>query len=236
MDREQWKDRLLKAGMQAELIDDLLATMDDKALLRMKDMTTEEIINTLKEAAEKVIEEGDPPEEDGEDVGDSDPDNADDTADIASVLKEFGDGIVERIVEHLKELEITVETPDLAEITSQLKELKDEYTALTTTLKEMQGAWDEILKTDTERLRERLKDLSPAQTVRLRATLSDGKALERVTQFLHEKNQLGDGAEPPPPTNVFRTPMASPGEVIARDSDGKEYATLQDMAFGNPKP
>jgi len=235
MDREQWKDRLLKAGMQAELVDDLLATLKDEDLLRMKDMTPEEIVKTLKEVVEEATE-GDPPEEDGEDVGDSDPDNADDTADIASVLKEFGDGIVERIVEHLKELEITVETPDLAEITSQLKELKDEYTALTTTLKEMQGAWDEILKTDTERLRERLKDLSPAQTVRLRATLSDGKALERVTQFLHEKNQLGDGAEPPPPTNVFRTPMASPGEVIARDSDGKEYATLQDMAFGNPKP
>lgn len=235
MDREQWKDRLLKAGMEAELVDDLLASLKDEDLLRMKDMSPEEIITTLKAVVEEAANEGDPPEGDGGDAGDPHEEGADDTADIASVLKEFGDGIVERVVEHLKTLEITVETPDLVEIASQLKEMKNEYAALTTTLKEMQEAWDEILKTDTERLRERLKDLSPATRVQLRATLGDKDALERVTQYLRERNQLGDGVKPPPQDNIFRRPMAQPGEVVHRDSDGNEYASLQDMAFGNPK-
>lgn len=233
MDREQWKERLLKTGMEAELVDDILSTLKDEDLLRMKDMSAEEIVKTLKEVAEEASTEGDPPEGDGADVGDSDPDHADDTGDIAVILKEFGDGIVARVIEQMQALEVTVETPDLAEIVGQLKELKDEYAALNTTLKEMQEAWDEILKTDTERLGERLKDLSPAARVHLRATLNDKDALERVTQFLRERNNTG-GAPPSASPNVFRRPMAQPGEVIARDTDGNEYASLQDMAFGKP--
>jgi len=236
MDRSEWKDRLLKTGMNAELVDDILASLKDEDLLRMKDMSSEEIIETLKEVAEDAVTtEGDPPKGEGEDAGDSDPDGEDDAADIAAILKEFGDGIVERVVEHLQALEVTVETPDLAEVVSQLKELKDEYAALTTTLKEMQEAWDEILKTDTERLRERLGDLSPVQRVRLQATLGDKEAMRIATQFLREKNQAGDGEDLPPPTNVFRRPVAGPGEVIARDSEGNEYESLQDMAFGKKK-
>jgi len=235
MDREKLKERLLQTGMNAELVDDFLATLKDEDLLRMKDMSAEEIVASLKDAVEEVADEGDPPAEEDVDAGDP-PEETDDTADIAAVLKEFGDGIVSRVVEQLQALEITVETPEMAQIVEQLKEIKEENAALKTTLKEMQSAWDEILKTDKERLSERLKELSPAARVHLRATLGDKDALDRVTQFLREQVAAGDAVtQPPVQDNIFRRPMAGPGEVRIVDSDGKEYESLGALARGQAK-
>ena len=230
MDRNEWKERLTEAGLADEVVDDFLSTKKDEDLVRMKDMTSEEIIAKIKEVAEEIYadEEAEPELKD-EDAEDSTEDSSDEDTDaIAGVLKDMEDRIVQRLAEQMSALEVTVEAPNLAEIVEQLKELREDYTTLQTTFKEIQGTWDEVLKTDTERLRERLKDLSPAQRVRLRATLTDEQALKRVAEQMKDRDQDMPDSEPKR-ADPFHQPYAPKGSVKIRTVDGKEYTP--DVAF-----
>lgn len=229
MSREQWKQRLVDAEIPEEVADALLADLKDDDLLRMKeDMSAEDIVAALKEAASAETDSDDAPKSPPETDGDTP-----DVDDLAQVFKTVEDAIVKRITEQLEALEIEVAVPQLQEVLTAVKEMQDNYTAIETTLKEMQAAWDEVLKGDTQRLKEMLENLSPAQRIRLRTTLTDTHAASRIEQFKAEQDKgLQGGA---PVQDIFHASISPGAQPRVRDSQGREYESLGDLAVGQPK-
>jgi hypothetical protein len=219
MDRSELKERLLKAGLEVEVVEDFLGSMADEDLLRMKDQTPDEIIEKLQAA----IQEIDDDEAEVELKEDAEDDPVDESVDVASLLKDMEDRVVQRLADQMSALEITVETPDLAEIVGQLTELREAYTALEATFKEIQGTWDEVLKTDTERLHTQLKDMSPAQRIRLRATLTDDEAVARVKEALADRETTMPD-ETKAKEDPFHQVHAPKGSVVIRTVDGREFS------------
>ena len=194
----------------------------------MKDDTPEEIVAKIKEVAEEIDTDEAEPEPKDEDAEDTTEDSSDDAVVIASVLKDMEDRIVQRLAEQMSALEVTVNAPELAEIVNQLKELREGYTTLETTFKEVQEAWDEILKTDTERMIQRIKDLSPSARNYFRATLTMDEAEARVAEKMKDRDQEMPDSEPTQ-TDPFHRLHAPKGSVKIRTVDGKEYTP--DVAF-----
>lgn len=225
MSRDAWRKRLLEAELPEEVVDSLLDNLKDEDLVRMKDMSTEEILETLKAAAETMKDADSAEDETAQDEPNTDetPDTSDDTS---TQLKDLEDRIVQRVTEQLRSLEIEVEIPQLKELSDSVQAIQDLVSQEAEHIKELREAWAEVLRGETERLKELVSDMSPAQRVRLRAVFSDGQVMERVAQALQQREQ----APPTGQTNVFNPPPQT-GTAVFRDADGRDYESLRDMTL-----
>lgn len=231
LSKEQLKERLVNAEIPTDVVDALLADLGDEDLARMKeDLTAEDLVAALKDAAK----EDDAPEET---VETETPDDTTDDADaLAEVFKSLEDQIVNRISAQLETLQVEVQAPQLAEVIETVQALKEYVEAQATALKEMQDAWNEILKGDTQRLKEMFENLSPAQRIRLKSTLVTDVATQRVAQFKDDKEKESNGlAQKETKTDIFHAQI-SPGErPVVRDAQGRTYADLGAFAMGQPE-
>lgn len=227
MTREQWKQRLIDAELPEDVVESFMADLKDEDLARLKeDMSAEDIVNVLKDAvSDETTEEESPPEETDE-AGDEDAET------LAQVFKDMEDRIVERITKQLEALEIEVAVPQLQDVIAEVKGVKENYDAISTRLKEMQDAWNEILKGDTQRLKEMVESLSPAQRIRLRTTLTDDVAAKRIDQFKEGQDTLVRRETEAQKTDIFHAQIATGSKPVIRDAQGNEYESLADFATG----
>jgi len=229
MNRSEWKKRLVDAEIPEEVVDDLLSTIKDEDLARMKDMSTEQILQTMKDTVAESEDET--PVEEKE---------AEDTTPEPSMVEMFAtlkDSVLTQIAEQLNTLEIEVEAPQIKEMAERLVSLEATITTLHEEMKELRNTWSEVLRGDAERLKEMTENLSPAQRVRLRGTLSDGAMSKRIAEHLKDRG-LQPKTDVAPESDFRRLgqlPVAKDGDIVYRDASGQQYANLQDMAVGrNP--
>lgn len=235
LSREQWKKRLTDAEIPEDVVDALLADLKDEDLARMKeDLSAEDLVDILKDAASADDESDEDTQESPPDTEETQPDQ--DVDAIAEVFKSMEDRIVERVTTNLEALQIEVEVPQLQEVITTVKEVHEDYTAIISSLKEMQELWDEVLKGDTERLKEMLDNLSPAQRIRLKTTLTDDLAASRVQKFKQDKEQESNPLKQKErETDLFHAQRSTGPRPIVRDAQGNEYEDLGALAVGQPK-
>lgn len=226
MDREALRQRLIDAEIAEEVVDGLLSELKDDDLVRMKEMSIEQILKALQEALKEDDEEDEEDEDETEEGTSykkeetpSRKSDSDDAEALANVLNALGENIEAKVKEALDSHTFEVEMPQIAEIQGDIQQLKEQIAAVSTVLKEVQEMWDQVFKSDEARLRGLVSNLSPAQRTRLRIGLTDNQMMER----LNKEGTLTPAPGQPAP---FR-----PG---VRDSQGNEYANLSDMSEGIP--
>jgi ribosomal protein L40E len=223
MSREDWKKRLMDAKLPEDVVDALLASTKDEDLVRMKEMTPDEIIESLRQTLLQ----------DKQDMvkcpkcGAMNPEGSTECKDCKASLEEkppaetkddttvdvsFND-LLTRIKEMIESQEIEVEVPALQGMIDEMKALKDAIikveatnAELSTSLKEMYALWKGLAEADETKLKDLATNLSPAQKIRLRTTLSEPKvALDVIAK--DNGNEPADG-------------------VMVIDANGVRYASM----------
>jgi hypothetical protein len=233
MDRKTWKQRLIDAEIPEEVVDDLLATVKDEDLVRMKDMSTEEILTAMKDA----LVEDDTAEEDTETAEEQETTTEEDTAEdedestLAADLSTFRDELLTKIKEQMEALEIEVEAPQIKTLSDRVEALEEQISGISAMMKDLSTSWAEVLRGDAERLKDMLDNMSPAQRVRLRATLTDQRTADRVNKWKEDRDKAEhkDARQDSDFRQLGRLPT---GPVTIRDAAGNEYESLAAMARG----
>lgn len=213
MDREAWRQRLLKAKLPEEVVDAMMAQVKDEDLVRMKDMSEDEILEVLRKSVE-VDDDTSTDDADAEDDADADDATTDD---LVAAFKAMEDSIITRVEGLITEITVEVEVPQLEELKTaitELEALKDSVASLQTFIKD-------FLESDEDRLGEIVRNLSPASRTRLRRSVSDDDVIERLTKRLAERNK-----DTPQDDGKFVPTI--------KDSQGNSYLSLAHMARNEP--
>jgi hypothetical protein len=250
MTREQWKDRLLKANLPEEVVDDLLKKTKDEDLVRMKDLTTEEIVEVLKGVAMKAEDASDDEEDEetpaeetlkcekcdtavskdasfckgcGTKMGEKK--EKDETADV-ELLEQFvalKDAIVAELSERFGVQEVEIEVPEIAQMKDEMASFAERFESLEQTLKDMAGVVKDAASTETDILSRAVGNLSTAQMTRLRAHFSRGSDA-RAKDYKRER-----GIRDPGPDQIGADDLPD-GTVVIENADGTRYSSLAEAA------
>jgi len=234
MSKEEWFEKLTdQHGLPKEVVQAFLDTVKDEDLVRMKDKGEDWVVETIKEAlnSEVVDEEAEgteadkKPEDSTEETDKKDPKEAAQAV-LIGVVKDT-------IAASLKE--IAVEIPELAELSNiktEIAALKEGFTQLTGMLKDVLEAYSNASKKETQKIKELIGNMSPAQHDRLRRSADPEAVVTRIVSRMKEVEQIIK--KPVPPTSASLVPGGPPPETeaVAMDTQGNIYANLGDMAFG----
>lgn len=236
--RAGWRERLLKAELPEEVVDSFLAGVADDDLVRMKDVTDEQLLATMREALDEAEEDEDEEEEEEEEGTDK---GATAKDDLTKSLSMLADLVATRVKDMIQETfgTVEVEVPELGQLLDTVAELKEDVGALSVSYKELTETWKEVGQDDASRIRDMVRDLSPGQRTRLRQSLSEPATAARVAQFREQQqraafptpNQPSHRPEPGAPTVL---PATTGDGVGIYDAQGHAYASLTDMARGKP--
>lgn len=250
MTRDEYKALLLKADIPEEVVTDLLAHTEDKDLVRMKDLLdgdVDNLVDALLAAVTKAEEDGPksekpaPPAKEiicpkcgaknpadatkctkcGASLSEEKPPKTEvqTAGEVAKSMLVMADIIVNRLKgEAILPTELEVEVPELTEIKDAIMELRSEVAALKDMLLQLTAS-------DENRLKDIVSDMSPASRIRLRQSLSDAQAIQKVAEYLQQRKDAGD--------ETAGSAISTDGAVI-KDAAGKTYATLADFAYGKP--
>lgn len=245
MTRDQWKERLVAAKLPQEVIDNLMASIEDEDLVRMKDMSEEEattyitdLLSLAKAACPKCgadVPDGaeecpkcgasiTASEEEGEEK--TPPPETKEEEDAMAGIQALGNYLVEQLKESglLQIQEIEIESPELDQLKAEVISLKEVVDGISTAFKDLQATLKDLLDTDTQRLKDLNSNLSPAQRNRLHSTVLPGKdVLVRVVTALQERKDDGKKVE-----------VVDEGGAVLKDADGNCYATFDDWIRSNP--
>lgn len=241
--REQWKDRLVKAGLPEEVIDNLMASVKDEDLVRMKDMSEEEATTYIAgvlalakaacpecgaevpEGAEKCPECGaDLAKEEEEAEEKTPPPETKEDDDALAGIQALGDYLVERLKDSgLMEIqEVEFESPELDGLKVEVMALKEVVDGISTAFKDLQATLKDLLESDTQRLKDISGNLSDAQRTRLmQATLPSKDVMARVVQALQERKD-----------DLAEVDVVDQGGGVLRDSNGNFYGSWEDWMQG----
>ena len=223
MDRKALRDRLIAAEFPEEIADDYLAHVKDEDLVRMKDMSPDALLQTIKDSLAEMGEE-----DNADDSSDTEKDEAVSSAEaLVEVFDSMGDNIVAQVKEYFKEMSIEVEVPNIDKILEEVNSLKDSMAAMSQELKDMQESWNVLMQGDKDRLKDILGNMSAASRNRLRLTLTDKEATDKEVEDLK-------GPRAKERSNIFRPGIQSDFKPTVIDTDGREYENLGDMFHGKP--
>jgi len=221
--RSKWRSRLIDAELPEEVVDAFLAGVEDKDLVRMKDMSSEEFMTSMRQAL-------DVPEADSKVT----------VPEMAQSIELLSEAVAGKVQGMLKDVEI--EVPELAKIVADVAELKETVDSMSTMFKEFAATFNQVAVDDTTRIKQVIGDMSPAQRIRLRAVMDGTSELEtaaNAAQFRSAAQSQAQATTMPtafkaePGVNQVVAPTTPEGFAIY-DSDGRAYASLTDMAVGNP--
>lgn len=228
--RDGWRDRLLKAELPTEVVDSFLAGVADEDLVRMKDLPDEQLLATMREALE---------EEDMDEEEEESPSTTKDN--LAESVTMLADVVAAKVKEQIQETfgTVEVEVPELGQLLTEVQALKEQTEALAVAYKELTATWKEVGQDDGERIRDMVRDLSPAQRIRLRQSLTEGQTAVRAATFKGQQqraaasfptpNQPSTRPEPGAPAVL---PPTTPDGAAIYDAEGNPYASLTEMAHG----
>jgi ElaB/YqjD/DUF883 family membrane-anchored ribosome-binding protein len=237
MSKDDWLKKLTGHGLPDEVVKAFLDNVKDEDLVRMKDLGDDKVIDIIKEAinSEVVDEETEVTETDKKPEGEPEAEESNDSEEAAQAVLI---GVVkDTIAASLKE--IAVEIPELAELSNiktEIAALKEGFTQLTGMLKDVLEAYSNASKEETQKIKELIGNMSPAQHDRLRRSADPEAVVTRIVSRMKEVEQTIK--KPVPPTSASLVPGGPPPstEVVAMDTEGNIYANLGDMAFGrSPK-
>jgi hypothetical protein len=243
MDRKQWRKRLLSAGLNEEVVDSLLAKTKDEDLVRMKDMSGEEVIEALKEVILKAETEAESAKGDETEVkkegtadseSDEDEDEEEEDDEEVAKLKDTMDMLAVSIVAQVKDViavqEVEVEVPELAALVADVSELKDTMGEVQAVLKDLAVIMKDASQDESTVLASMVENLSPAQISRLSKDIGASQSLERVVRYKEQRKQAK--TLPEMAASAGDTFVSGTGIV---DAEGNEYANLSAMAAGTPQ-
>lgn len=234
MSKDEWYKKLTdQHGLPEEVVKAFLETVKDEDLVRMKDKGEDWVVETIKEAinSEVVDEEIEGTKTDKKPEGEPESEESNDSEEATQAVLI---GVVkDTIVASLKE--IAVEIPELAELSNiktEIAALKEGFTQLTGMLKDVLEAYSNASKEETQKIKELIGNMSPAQQDRLRRSADPEAVVTRIVSRMKEVEQTIK--KPVPPTSASLVPGGPPPEteVVAMDTQGNIYANLGDMAFG----
>ena len=235
MTREQWRKRMLKAGLPEEVVEATMKAVSDEDLVRMKDMGVDEI-QELIATTFKADEDKEPPPatEEGQikcpKCGVMNPAGATECSECGATLEEKSeemltkksldeimDNLVQRVKDELSIQEVDIEIPLLAEMATQMSSLKDQMDKMQEQLTLVLGT----VETVTKDAATTAANLSPAQRVRMTAML--GQDATRVGNLIAERFK---GETVPAADEEQDEP-----EVVVKDADGNVYKSLEEWAL-----
>jgi len=247
MTRKQWRQRLIDAELPEEVVSALMDSVSDKDLVRMKDLSDEELAEAVTTALKAGGDATPAPRttpitcskcgtenpadaakctkcDAGLEEEEEEEEEAKPVPPATKDLTTFADYLVGCIDVNIKKAladqTIEVEVPELTM-------LKDAVDALRSDLEEVQTVLKDMAQADTERLAALAKDLSPAQRIRLRQSVPDGDVAVRILNRLKEAGKVRSV----PDGTVFDIEDFTP---VIKDAAGNVYESLQDMATGVP--
>jgi len=225
MDRKALRERLIAAKFPEEIADDILKKTKDEDLVRMKDMSPDDIIQAFKDALAEDEDE-DEDEDDEKDTKDPDTtedDEVDDSAEeLAEVFKTLKDDIVAQVKDMFNELSLEVEVPQVSQIHEDVQALKESVSDMSKIVTEMQESWTELQKGDKDRLKEILGNMSPASRNRLRLALPDDKVATQDDPRTKDRS------------TIFKPKINTVFKPVVRDAQGNEYEDLGALARNQP--
>jgi len=250
--RDEWKAKLLKAGLPEDVVAEFLKGVDDADLVRMKDLTENELAVIAQTAVNKAAQ-GDMPDEDEEDEeeekkgkekaeddkdkkgasckdGDEEPQAGSDTL---KDLMAFADYIVQQTVEKLqagtaKDMQYEIEVPELAALVAEVTALKESVSGLQAQYAETLGVLKELTMDDAQRMKEQIAGMSQASKARVRQFFQSSAqdALDRVAQFKEQQGQATTTEQQGGDPTQAGTIHMKDGEPVFVDGEGNKYRTF----------
>lgn len=240
MSKDEWMKKLTGHGLPDEVVKAFLEQVKDEDLVRMKDLGDEKVMDLIKEAINSEVVDEEAEGTDAKETTEGGTEEAD-----KEVTKEVSQDVLisivkDTIVASLKE--IAVEIPELAELSNiktELAALKEGFTQLTGMLKDVLEAYSNASKEETQKIKDLIGNMSPAQADRLRRSADPDAVVTRIVSRMKEVEQTVKK----PTSHILDTsknlvPGGAPpaSDVVIMDGQGNVYDNLGDMAFGrSPK-
>jgi hypothetical protein len=203
--RDQWRERLLKAGIPEEVVNATLESLKDEDFARMKDMNPEQLLQELTTA--KAV---DAPAVTG---------TEEEVVDVTVAFEQFRTEMLAAVKDLMDHQEMTLELPALDAVASEVAGMKATLAAIKDTV-------DRLAASDEDRILALAKDISPASKARL---VIHQKPVDLTPQEVADmaktiKAYVGNEVTPTLPGGA--TPQFRP---VVRDAAGREYADLGNM-------
>ena len=225
MTKDQWRERLLGAGIPEEVVAATLEGMKDEDFARMKDMSPEQLLAELTKA--ELVQDKDQADASADTEADEG-DVSDDLVDITEAFEALKDDLLAQVKDLMSQQEVELEVPALGGVVSDLEQVKADVSVI-------KDALDKLVESDEERLLALAKDMSPASKARLVVhTKSETTTDDAAIMAAALQKWFGEQAKDGPTGPLQPGGSAVAFKPIIRDASGNEYENLGGMIVKTP--